>query len=72
MCTNCSSEPASPVHILKCLGLTKQDFADDPLLVFEFLKVYDTMTWSSTADQCGHATTTRGLKIKFRVINIVL
>ncbi|GFT23799.1 uncharacterized protein TNCV_3206851, partial [Trichonephila clavipes] len=43
MCTNSSSEPASPAHILECLGLTKQDLADDPLLVFDFLKVYDVM-----------------------------
>ncbi|GFX48445.1 uncharacterized protein TNCV_4614411 [Trichonephila clavipes] len=40
MCTNCSSEPATPGHILECLGLTKQDLADVPLLV---LKVYDVM-----------------------------
>ncbi|GFX55548.1 RNase H domain-containing protein [Trichonephila clavipes] len=43
MCTNCSSEPASPAHILQCLGLTKQDLADDPLLVLDYLKVYDVM-----------------------------
>ncbi|GFU11965.1 RNase H domain-containing protein [Trichonephila clavipes] len=43
MCTNCSSEPTSPPHILKCLGLTKQGLADDPLLVLDFLKVYDVM-----------------------------
>ncbi|GFT98960.1 RNase H domain-containing protein [Trichonephila clavipes] len=43
MCTNCSSEPASPTHILECLGLTKQDLADDPLLVLDFLKVYNVM-----------------------------
>ncbi|GFT87817.1 RNase H domain-containing protein [Trichonephila clavipes] len=43
MCTNCSSEPALPAHILECLGLTNQDFADVPLLVLDFLKVYDAM-----------------------------
>ncbi|GFU39539.1 RNase H domain-containing protein [Trichonephila clavipes] len=43
MCTNCSFEPAIPAHILECLGLTKQDLADDPLLVLDFLKVYDVM-----------------------------
>ncbi|GFX29298.1 hypothetical protein TNCV_3218321 [Trichonephila clavipes] len=43
MCTNCSSEPATPAHILECLGLTKQDLAEVPLLVLEFLKVYDVM-----------------------------
>ncbi|GFS70325.1 hypothetical protein TNCV_2012351 [Trichonephila clavipes] len=39
MCTNCSSKPASPAHIFECLGLTKQDLADDPSLVLDFLKV---------------------------------
>ncbi|GFT42348.1 RNase H domain-containing protein [Trichonephila clavipes] len=43
MCPNCSSEPASPAHILQCLGLNKHDLADDPLLVLDFLKVYDVM-----------------------------
>ncbi|GFU99343.1 hypothetical protein TNCV_1900881 [Trichonephila clavipes] len=43
MCPNCSSEPATPAHILEGLGLTKQDLADDPLLVLDFLKVYDVM-----------------------------
>ncbi|GFU77954.1 hypothetical protein TNCV_521541 [Trichonephila clavipes] len=38
MCTNCSFESASPAHIL---GLTKQDLADDPLLVLDILKVYE-------------------------------
>ncbi|GFW25253.1 RNase H domain-containing protein [Trichonephila clavipes] len=47
MCTNCSSEPTSPAHILECLGLTKQDLADDPMLVLDF------------ADQWGRATTFR-------------
>ncbi|GFX34985.1 uncharacterized protein TNCV_2329251 [Trichonephila clavipes] len=41
MCMNCSSEPASPAQILECLELTKQDLSDDPLLVFDFFKVYD-------------------------------
>ncbi|GFX76833.1 RNase H domain-containing protein [Trichonephila clavipes] len=43
MCTNCSSKPATPAHILECLGLTKRDLADVPLLVLDFLKVYDVM-----------------------------
>ncbi|GFY12975.1 uncharacterized protein TNCV_665411 [Trichonephila clavipes] len=43
MCTNCSSEPATPAHILECLRLTKQDLGNDPLLVLDFLKVYDVM-----------------------------
>ncbi|GFU48993.1 uncharacterized protein TNCV_2332881 [Trichonephila clavipes] len=41
MCTNCSSESATPAHFLECLGLTKQDLADVPLLVLDFLKVCD-------------------------------
>ncbi|GFW73822.1 hypothetical protein TNCV_1542761 [Trichonephila clavipes] len=58
MFTNCSSESASPAHILECLELTKQDLADVPLLVLDFLKVYDViLTWSSTAVQWGRATT---------------
>ncbi|PRD28982.1 UNVERIFIED_CONTAM: hypothetical protein NCL1_30792 [Trichonephila clavipes] len=43
MCTNCSSELASPVHIFECLVLTKQELADDPLLVLGFLEVYEVM-----------------------------
>ncbi|GFY27334.1 uncharacterized protein TNCV_2069541 [Trichonephila clavipes] len=38
MCATCSSEPTSPVHILECLGLTKQDLADDPLMVLDFFE----------------------------------
>ncbi|GFV72847.1 RNase H domain-containing protein [Trichonephila clavipes] len=40
MCTNCSFQPATPAHVLECLGLTKQDLADVSLLVLDFLKVY--------------------------------
>ncbi|GFW74741.1 RNase H domain-containing protein [Trichonephila clavipes] len=43
MCTNHSSELATPAHILESLGLTKKDLADVPLLVLDFLKVYDVM-----------------------------
>ncbi|CAL1275467.1 unnamed protein product [Larinioides sclopetarius] len=39
ICTNCSSEQASPYHVLECLGLTKQDLADDPLMVLDYLRV---------------------------------
>ncbi|GFW17895.1 uncharacterized protein TNCV_1134951 [Trichonephila clavipes] len=51
MCTNCSSEPATPAHILECLGLTKQDLADDPLLVLDFLKVCRTPEWNEDQTQ---------------------
>ncbi|GFX70006.1 hypothetical protein TNCV_340331 [Trichonephila clavipes] len=48
MCTNCSSEPATPAHILECPGLTKQDLADVPLLVLDYLNVFVVMwTWSA-------------------------
>ncbi|GFT47845.1 uncharacterized protein TNCV_4224461 [Trichonephila clavipes] len=50
MCANCSSEPASHAHILECLGLTKQDLAGDPLLVLDFLKVFEVRC---TADRNG-------------------
>ncbi|GFY07867.1 uncharacterized protein TNCV_4288031 [Trichonephila clavipes] len=43
ICKNCSSEPATPAHILECLGLTKQDLADVPLLVLDYRKLYDVM-----------------------------
>ncbi|GFY01874.1 uncharacterized protein TNCV_1468621 [Trichonephila clavipes] len=43
MCTHCSSESASPAHILECLGFPKKDLADDLLLVLDFLKVYGFM-----------------------------
>ncbi|GFW48709.1 RNase H domain-containing protein [Trichonephila clavipes] len=43
MCMNCSSEQATPAHILERLGLTKQDLCDVPLLVLDFQKVYDVM-----------------------------
>ncbi|GFY34614.1 RNase H domain-containing protein [Trichonephila clavipes] len=41
--SNASSEPATPAHILECLGLTKRDLAGVLLLVLNFLKVYDVM-----------------------------
>ncbi|GFV94078.1 uncharacterized protein TNCV_2957401 [Trichonephila clavipes] len=53
ICTNCSSVPASPDHILECLGLTKKDLADDPLLVLDFFECTNTWTWSNTAGQWG-------------------
>ncbi|GFX72855.1 uncharacterized protein TNCV_2864621 [Trichonephila clavipes] len=57
MCTNCSFEPASPAHILESLGLTKKDLVDNPLLVLDFLKVFDVMDLSSIADQWRRAAT---------------
>ena len=43
ICTHCSIEQASPDHILSCLGLSKQDLDNDPVLVLDFLRVYDVM-----------------------------
>ncbi|GFX38523.1 RNase H domain-containing protein [Trichonephila clavipes] len=38
-CVKCSACQASPEHILDCLGLTKQDRYEDPLMVLDFLIV---------------------------------
>ncbi|GFW09028.1 uncharacterized protein TNCV_3081201 [Trichonephila clavipes] len=37
--SKCSSAHASPGHILFCLGLTRQDLVQDPLLVLDFFRV---------------------------------
>ncbi|GFV40721.1 uncharacterized protein TNCV_5055011 [Trichonephila clavipes] len=39
ICTKSSSAQASPDHILSYLGLTRQDLAQDPLLVLDFFRV---------------------------------
>ncbi|GFV15858.1 hypothetical protein TNCV_988411 [Trichonephila clavipes] len=63
MCTDCSSEPSAPAHIIKYLGVPKQDLADDLLLVLDYLRVYDVMcTWPCTAGQWGRVITTPGSK----------
>ncbi|GFT47378.1 hypothetical protein TNCV_3749441 [Trichonephila clavipes] len=51
MSTNCSSEPATPAHILECLGLTKQDLA--ACWFWTSWKCMISWTWSSTTDQWG-------------------
>ncbi|GFT51180.1 RNase H domain-containing protein [Trichonephila clavipes] len=38
-CVRCSACQASPEHILDCLGLSKQDLYEDPLMVLDFLRV---------------------------------
>ncbi|GFU60944.1 RNase H domain-containing protein [Trichonephila clavipes] len=38
ICTKCSSAQASPGQILSCLGLTRQDLVQDPLLVLDILQ----------------------------------
>ncbi|GFU52247.1 RNase H domain-containing protein [Trichonephila clavipes] len=38
-CIMCSACQASPEHILDCLGLSKQDLYEDPLIVLDFLRV---------------------------------
>ncbi|GFU60101.1 hypothetical protein TNCV_3144591 [Trichonephila clavipes] len=45
MCTNCSSEPDTPAHILECLGLTKVDLVGDSLLELGFLINYEKVVW---------------------------
>ncbi|GFV94817.1 uncharacterized protein TNCV_1028151 [Trichonephila clavipes] len=43
ICTKCSSAQVSSGHILSCLGLTRQDLIQDPLLVLDFLRVHGLM-----------------------------
>ncbi|GFY16896.1 RNase H domain-containing protein [Trichonephila clavipes] len=38
-CVRCFACQISPEHILDCLGLSKQDLYEDPLLVLDFLRV---------------------------------
>lgn len=42
-CSKCSSDQASPEHILACLGLSKHDLFDNPLMVLDFLRVFGVM-----------------------------
>ncbi|GFX30113.1 uncharacterized protein TNCV_2618231 [Trichonephila clavipes] len=42
-CVRCSACQASPVHILDCLGLSKQNLYEDPLMVLDFLRVNEIM-----------------------------
>ncbi|GFU94272.1 hypothetical protein TNCV_3980731 [Trichonephila clavipes] len=37
-CVRCSTFQASPEHILDCLGLSKQDLYEDPLMVLDFFE----------------------------------
>ncbi|GFU41439.1 RNase H domain-containing protein [Trichonephila clavipes] len=39
ICTKCSFAQAFPGHILSCLGLTRQDLVQDPLLLLDFFRV---------------------------------
>ncbi|GFW35217.1 hypothetical protein TNCV_1695321 [Trichonephila clavipes] len=39
----CSACQVSPEHILDCLGLSKQDLDEDPLMVLDFLRVNEIM-----------------------------
>lgn len=38
-CTKCCNHPASPKHILDCVGLTRADLLSDPLICIDFLTV---------------------------------
>ncbi|GFY01375.1 uncharacterized protein TNCV_4516391 [Trichonephila clavipes] len=42
-CVRCSACQASPEHILDCLGLSKEDFYEDPQMVLDFLRVNEVM-----------------------------
>ncbi|GFX42998.1 RNase H domain-containing protein [Trichonephila clavipes] len=42
ICTKYSAQ-ASPGHILSCLGVTRQDLVQDPLLVLDFFRVNELM-----------------------------
>ena len=43
LCTKCHLKPASPDHILKCLGFTLGDFCADPVLLLDFARVHGIM-----------------------------
>ncbi|GFV47478.1 uncharacterized protein TNCV_885501 [Trichonephila clavipes] len=45
-CERCTASQASPEYILDCLGLSKQDLYEDPLMMLDFLRSW---TWSSLA-----------------------
>ncbi|GFX89067.1 RNase H domain-containing protein [Trichonephila clavipes] len=42
-CVRCSACQASPEHILDCLGLSKQDLYEDPLMILDILRVNEIM-----------------------------
>ncbi|XP_054719197.1 uncharacterized protein LOC129228541 [Uloborus diversus] len=42
-CPKCHLLPASPQHLLDCLGLTLEDVRDNPLLVLDFARVHGIM-----------------------------
>ncbi|GBO25371.1 hypothetical protein AVEN_27013-1 [Araneus ventricosus] len=43
ICPKCTAEQATPVHILACLGLSKQDLISSPLLTLDFFRVHRLM-----------------------------
>ncbi|GFV83069.1 uncharacterized protein TNCV_2801951 [Trichonephila clavipes] len=43
ICIRCSACQASSEHILNCLGFTKQDLYEYPLMVLDFLRVSEIM-----------------------------
>ncbi|GBL58513.1 hypothetical protein AVEN_13979-1, partial [Araneus ventricosus] len=42
-CPKCTTEQATPNHILTCLGLSKQDLVSNPLLTLDFFRVHRLM-----------------------------
>ncbi|GBN32771.1 hypothetical protein AVEN_58868-1 [Araneus ventricosus] len=43
ICPKCTTEQATPDHILVCLGLFKQDLVSNPLLTLDFFRVHRLM-----------------------------
>ena len=43
ICGKCATEMASPDHILDCLQLSWEDLVKEPLIVVDFLRVFDLM-----------------------------
>ncbi|GBN71278.1 hypothetical protein AVEN_264455-1 [Araneus ventricosus] len=43
ICPKCTAEQATPVDILACLGLSKQDLVLNPLLTLDFFEVHRLM-----------------------------
>lgn len=43
LCNKCNLQPASPKHILDCLGLTLEDVCASPLMVLDFARLHGLM-----------------------------
>ncbi|GFU46701.1 uncharacterized protein TNCV_1419611 [Trichonephila clavipes] len=54
MCINCSPDSASPAYILECLGIPKQDLANDPFFVLDYLRLYDFIDRGWPMGECNN------------------